>query len=181
MPHAPAVAVLGGGCFWCLEAVFRQLQGVREVVSGYAGGEQPNPSYQDVCSGRTGHAEVVRVAYDPAVLSFRDLLEVFFAIHDPTTRNRQGADVGPQYRSVIFYGDEAQRAQASEMIAELTRARVFGAPIVTELCPAEAFYEAEGYHQGYYGSHSEQPYCQLVIAPKLAKLRREFAARLRTG
>jgi peptide-methionine (S)-S-oxide reductase len=172
-------AILGGGCFWCLEAVFNRLQGVLEVESGYAGGRTADPSYDDVCTGRTGHAEVVRVAFDPAVLSYRDLLRVFFAIHDPTTKDRQGNDVGTQYRSVIFPQNEEQRAQASSVIAELTAQKIWDDPIVTEVADTAVFYPAENYHRQYFERNSAQPYCQFVVAPKVAKFRKQFADRLR--
>jgi peptide-methionine (S)-S-oxide reductase len=172
-------AVLGGGCFWCLEAVFDRLRGVLAVESGYAGGGAANPSYEDVCSGRTGHAEVVRVTFDPAVLSFRDLLKVFFAIHDPTTKDRQGSDVGTQYRSVIFCQNAGQRADAQGVIAELTRAKLWDDPIVTEVADAAPFYKAESYHQLYFERNRGQPYCQFVVAPKVAKFRKEFVDRLK--
>ena len=162
-------AVLGGGCFWCLEAVFDRLRGVLAVESGYAGGAAANPSYEDVCSGRTGNAEVVRVTFDPAALSFRDLLKVFFAIHDPTTKDRQGGDVGTQYRSVIFCQNAEQRADAESVIAELTRAKLWDGPIVTEVADAMPFYKAEGYHQDYYRSNPNQPYCRVIIQPKVEK------------
>lgn len=173
------VATLGGGCFWCLEAVFDELQGVEDVVSGYSGGHVPNPSYEAVCTGRTGHAEVVQITFDPDVISYRDLLRVFFSIHDPTTRNRQGADVGPQYRSVIFYHSPEQKAVAEEVIAELDAAGIWGRPIVTEVVPFQAFYPAEDYHQEYYRRNPYQGYCQVVIAPKVAKFRKEFMDRLK--
>src|SRR5262249_48087136 len=173
-------ATLGGGCFWCLEAVFEQLRGVERVVSGYAGGSVPNPTYPQVCTGRTGHAEVVQVAFDPSVLSFRELLEVFFGTHDPTTLNRQGADVGTQYRSAIFWQTPQQRQVAEELIAELNAARVWDAPIVTEVKPLEQFFPAEDYHQGYYRNNPLQGYCQAVVSPKVAKLRKHFAAKLKT-
>ena len=173
--QASAVATLAGGCFWCLEAVYDELNGVQRVVSGYAGGEMPNPSYQQVCSGRTGHAEVVQVTYDPNVVTYRDLLEIFFTIHDPTTLNRQGADIGTQYRSAIFYHDEEQRHAAEEIIAELEAERAFPNPIVTEVTPLETFYAAEEYHQDYYENNPYQPYCMVVVAPKLAKFRKKFA------
>ncbi len=169
-----AVATLAGGCFWCLEAVYDELQGVQRVVSGYAGGEMPNPSYQQVCSGRTGHAEVVQITYDPNVVTYRDLLEIFFTIHDPTTLNRQGADVGTQYRSAIFYHDEEQRRAAEEIIAELEGERAFANPIVTEVTALDEFYPAEDYHQDYYENNPNQPYCMVVVAPKLAKFRKKF-------
>jgi peptide-methionine (S)-S-oxide reductase len=173
------LATLGGGCFWCLEAVYDELRGVVDVVSGYSGGHVPFPTYRQVCGGDTGHAEVVQITFDPAVISFRELLEVFFAIHDPTTRNRQGADVGPQYRSVIFYHSDAQRATAEQVIAELNAARLWPAPIVTEVVPFTAFYPAEDYHQEYFVNNPNQRYCRIVIAPKVAKFRQQFLARLR--
>jgi peptide-methionine (S)-S-oxide reductase len=182
LPPAPAdeVAILGGGCFWCLDAVFRGLAGVTSVESGYAGGTGANPTYDDVCSGRTGHAEVVKVTFDPAVLSFRDLLTVFFTIHDPTTPNRQGSDVGTQYRSVVFCQTSTQRAIAEEVIASLTSDRLWDKPIVTELADAAPFYPAEGYHQDYFDRNMGQPYCMFVVAPKVAKFRKAFAQRLKT-
>jgi len=173
------VATLGGGCFWCLEAVFEQLQGVNAVVSGYSGGEVPNPSYKQVCRGNTGHAEVVQVTFDPEVITYGQLLEVFFDIHDPTTLNRQGADVGPQYRSVIFYHDEGQRETAAEVMEVLEEEGRWEDPIVTELAPLEAFYEAEGYHQAYYRENATQPYCRVVISPKVAKFRKKHEDRLK--
>lgn len=176
--HTRQVATLGGGCFWCLEAVFELLKGVDKVESGYAGGTVPNPSYRQVCTGTTGHAEVVHITFDPKVITFRELLDVFLTIHDPTTLNRQGADVGPQYRSAIFYHDEEQRAAAEQVIRELEAARLWPAPIVTEVVPFSAFYKAEDYHQGYYRHNAAQSYCQIVIAPKVAKLRQQHLARL---
>ncbi|HZG69417.1 MAG TPA: peptide-methionine (S)-S-oxide reductase MsrA [Herpetosiphonaceae bacterium] len=173
------VATLAGGCFWCLEAVFADLQGVEQVVSGYAGGHVPNPTYRQVCSETTGHAEVVQVRFDPAVISFRELLEVFFTIHDPTTLNRQGADVGSQYRSAIFYHSPEQERTAREVIAELSAARLWDAPIVTEVTPLDTFYPAEDYHQNYYQQNSNQPYCRVVIAPKVAKVRKQYLAKLK--
>ncbi|MEJ2077104.1 MAG: peptide-methionine (S)-S-oxide reductase MsrA [Acidobacteriota bacterium] len=175
MASSNQVATLGGGCFWCLEAVFKELRGVIEVVSGYAGGSVKTPSYRDVCSGRTGHAEVVQITFDPGVISYRDLLRIFFSIHDPTTLNRQGADVGTQYRSVIFWHDEAQKQVAQETIRELSDEGVWRAPIVTQILPLEAFYRAEDYHQNYFDQNPNQPYCQVVVAPKLAKFRKLFA------
>ena len=172
-------AVFGGGCFWCLEAVFQRLPGVKSVESGYAGGRVENPSYKQVCTGNTGHAEVVRVSFDPGQISYRDLLDVFFAIHDPTTLNRQGNDVGTQYRSVIFYNSDEQRREAEKMIAELTAAREFSAPIVTVVEPAGTFYVAEDYHQNYFNENTEQPYCRFIIAPKLEKFRKAFAEKLK--
>jgi peptide-methionine (S)-S-oxide reductase len=172
-------AVLGGGCFWCLEAVFDDLAGVIAVESGYAGGSRANPSYEEVCSGRTGHAEVVRVTFDPAVLSFRDLLRVFFTIHDPTTVDRQGNDVGPQYRSVVFCQTPEQRAMAQEVVAELTAQKLWRDPIVTEIVDDAPFFEAEAYHQEYFARNPGQPYCQVVVAPKVAKFRKHFMERLK--
>lgn len=173
------VATLGGGCFWCLEAVFDQLQGVEHVESGYSGGWVPNPTYKQVCTGNTGHAEVVQITFDPRQISYRELLEVFFAIHDPTTLNRQGADVGTQYRSVIFYHTPEQKAIAEETIRELNAARIWPNPIVTQVVPFEAFYIAEDYHQEYFVNNPYQPYCQVVIAPKVSKFRQKFAHRLK--
>lgn len=168
------VATLGGGCFWCLEAVYDELNGVETVESGYAGGTVPNPTYQQVCNGKTGHAEVIQLAFDPNVISYREILEVFFHIHDPTTLNRQGADVGTQYRSIILYHDDAQKQIAEEVIAELEAAHVWDRPIVTQRVPFEVFYRAEDYHQEYYQNNTYQPYCQVVISPKLTKFRKEF-------
>lgn len=173
--------VLGGGCFWCVEAVFSPLRGVTAAISGYAGGETLNPDYESVCRGRSGHAEVVAVSFDPAVISREEILEIFFAVHDPTTLNRQGADAGTQYRSVIYYADEAQRLAAEKIIARLTAEKVFAAPLVTELAPLVKFYPAEDYHQNYYARNPRQSYCQMVIAPKLAKVRARYASRLRAG
>jgi peptide-methionine (S)-S-oxide reductase len=174
MPHSETVT-LGGGCFWCLEAVYDRMSGVLSVESGYMGGHVENPSYQDVCTGRTGHVEVVQVTFDPDVTSLRDVLEVFFAIHDPTSMDRQGNDAGSQYRSVIFYHDDGQRAVAEEMIREL------GPGIVTEVRPASTFYIAEDYHQEYFQNNPNQPYCAYVVAPKVAKFRQKFAEKLRSG
>jgi peptide-methionine (S)-S-oxide reductase len=171
---------LGGGCFWCLEAVFEQLRGVDKVESGYAGGTMPNPSYQQVCTGTTGHAEVVQITFDPAVISFREILEVFFATHDPTTRNRQGPDVGSQYRSAVFYHSPEQKQTAERVIAELNAAGIWNAPIVTEVTPLEKFYRAEDYHQGYFRQNPGQGYCQAVVGPKVAKFRKQYAAKLKT-
>ena len=172
---------LGGGCFWCVEAVMQPLRGVRRVVSGYAGGHVPNPSYREVCGGRTGHAEVVQVTFDPDEVSLRDLLTVFFATHDPTTPNRQGADIGPQYRSAIFYETPEQKRTAEAVIADLEAEGVYDDPIVTELAPLETFYEAEEVHQDYFARNPGQPYCQAVIAPKVAKLRRTYLDRLKAA
>jgi peptide-methionine (S)-S-oxide reductase len=173
------MATLGGGCFWCLEAVYKELKGVESVVSGYAGGELANPTYEQVCGGRTGHAEVVQITYDPQVVSFRDLLDVFFTIHDPTTRDRQGADVGPQYRSIILYHDEAQKLEAERAIAAVGEKGLWPDPIVTEVVPRETFFPGESYHQDYYENNPRQRYCQIVIAPKVAKFRKEHLARLK--
>lgn len=174
------VATLGGGCFWCLEAVFDELKGVEQVESGYSGGTVPNPSYEAVCAEITGHAEVVQITFDPQVISFKEILEVFFAVHDPTTLNRQGADVGTQYRSAIFYHTPEQQAIAEQVIQQLTAARLWRAPIVTEVTPFTAFYRAENYHQEFFQRNPGQLYCQFVIAPKVAKLRKEFLAKLKS-
>lgn len=179
-PAPLETATLGGGCFWCLDEVFRQLRGVRHVESGYAGGHVPDPSYRDVCGGDTGHAEVVRVTFDPAAISFRDLLDVFFTVHDPTTLNRQGADVGTQYRSVIFHHSPEQKAVAERTIAELDAQKVWGAPIVTQLEPVPEYWPAEDYHQEYVRRNPGQPYCRIVIEPKVAKLRQKHFEKLRT-
>ena len=173
------LATLAGGCFWCLEAVFERLRGVDKVQSGYAGGHLPDPSYELVCTGMTGHAEVVQVTFDPAVISYRELLEVFFAFHDPTTLNRQGVDIGSQYRSAIFVHDAGQEAVARDVVAALEREQVFSAPIVTEVVPLERFYAAEAYHDAYYRRNPNQGYCAAVIAPKVAKLRKQYGSRLR--
>ena len=172
-------ATLAGGCFWCLEAVYAELRGVERVISGYAGGHVPNPTYEQVCGGRTGHAEVVQVTFDPRTISFREILEVFFAIHDPTSMDRQGNDSGPQYRSVIFYHSDEQRRTAEVTIAEFTSEKLFGRPIVTEVRPASTFYIAEDYHQEYFRNNPQQPYCTYVVSPKVRKFREKFAARLR--
>ncbi len=170
------VATLGGGCFWCLEAVYQQVRGVERVVSGYSGGTVENPTYEQVCTGRTGHAEVVQITFDPEIISFADLLTIFWRIHDPTTPNRQGADVGTQYRSVIFYHNDDQRRIAEQSKAEA--ASLWPNPIVTEIVPFQAFYEAEPYHQNYYRRNPHQPYCRVVIDPKVSKFRQTFADRL---
>jgi peptide-methionine (S)-S-oxide reductase len=172
------VATLGGGCFWCLEAVFEQLRGVQKVESGYAGGSAANPTYQQVCTDTTGHAEVVQVTFDPAVISYREVLEVFFGIHDPTTLNRQGADTGTQYRSVILYHSPEQKQTAEQVIAELNAAGIWDRPIVTQVVPFDAFYKAEDYHQGYFRANPRQPYCMAVVGPKVAKFRKQFAGKL---
>ncbi len=173
------LATLAGGCFWCLEAVFEQLRGVTKVVSGYAGGQVPNPNYAAVCSGTTGHAEVLQIAFDPAVITFRDLLDVFFTIHDPTTLNRQGGDEGTQYRSAIFHHTPEQKAKAERAIEELEAAKVWDDPIVTEIVPFTVFYPAENYHQEYYRRNANQPYCRAVIAPKVTELRSKYLEKLK--
>ena len=178
MPQSE-IATLGGGCFWCLEAVYLEMEGVLQVESGYMGGSVQNPSYEQVCSGRTGHVEVVQVTFDSSLISYRDVLEVFFGIHDPTTLNRQGNDAGTQYRSVIFYHDERQHESAEEVIRELTAEEIFPGPIVTAVEPAGVFYKAEDYHQEYFRHHPQQPYCAFVVAPKVKKFREKFAARWR--
>lgn len=177
--HRVEVATLAGGCFWCLEAVYKELRGVERVVSGYIGGTTMNPSYQQVCAGTTGHAEAVQITFDPQVVSYTDLLDIFFTIHDPTTLNRQGADVGTQYRSAIFYHTDEQRAAAEEVIARLTADELWGAPIVTEVVPAGEFYPAEDYHQDYFERNPAQPYCRAVVAPKVAKFRGKYFAQLK--
>lgn len=169
------IAVLGGGCFWCTEAVYLEVKGVNRVESGYTGGPQPDPTYEQVCSGTTGHAEVVRLEFDPDVISYRDLLEIFFTIHDPTTLNRQGNDVGTQYRSVIYYQSPEQEATARQVMAEM--AHVWDAPIVTELSPAQPYFKAEDYHQNYFAQHPLQGYCAFVVEPKVVKFRQMHAAR----
>lgn len=175
------VATLAGGCFWCLEAVYQQMDGISRIVSGYMGGTVDRPTYQQVCAGNTGHAEVVEVRFDPDITTFRDILEVFFTIHDPTTKDRQGNDVGSQYRSAIFYHSEEQRKIAEEIIAELTSDRVFPGSIVTEVVPASTFYAAEDYHQNYFAQNSNQPYCMFVVAPKLEKFRAKFKRKARAA
>jgi peptide-methionine (S)-S-oxide reductase len=174
---ATEVAILGGGCFWCLEAVYLEVRGVTRVESGYMGGHTANPSYEQVCAGTSGHAEVVRLEFDPGVASYRDILEIFFTIHDPTTVDRQGNDVGPQYRSVIFFTSPGQEAIARKVMAEM--AGVWDAPIVTQLQPAQAWYKAEDYHQDYFNQHPLQGYCAFVVAPKVAKFRKVFTNRLK--
>jgi len=172
-------AVLGGGCFWCVEAAFLQLEGVESVRSGYMGGKRPNPTYEQVCTGVTGHVEVAEITYDHTKISYRDLLEVFFTAHDPTTLNRQGNDVGEQYRSVIFYLNEEQKKAAEEVIAEWTREKVFADPIVTAVEPAQTFWPAENYHQNYFANNPNQPYCMFAVAPKVKKVRQKFASRVK--
>jgi peptide-methionine (S)-S-oxide reductase len=176
---AHETATLAGGCFWCIETVFNRLRGVESAVSGYMGGHTPSPTYRDICNGDTGHAEVVQVRFDPEVISYRDLLDVFFTLHDPTQLNRQGNDVGTQYRSAIFWHTPGQKAEAEAVIAELVSAGQFAAPIVTELAEATTFYPAEDYHQRYFELNPQQPYCQFVVAPKVAKAQTKFAGRLK--
>jgi peptide-methionine (S)-S-oxide reductase len=178
MEQGREIATLGGGCFWCTEAVFQQVQGVLAVESGYTGGQVDNPTYEQVCSGETGHAEVVRVTFDPAVIGYREILEIFFATHDPTTLNRQGNDVGTQYRSVIYPHSDAQRETAEAVMRELTEQRLYDAPLVTRIEPEQPYWPAEAYHQNYYRQHPNQGYCAFVISPKLAKFREKFAHRL---
>ena len=173
------LATLAGGCFWCLEAVYNELRGIESVVSGYAGGHDPNPTYEAVCSETTGHAEVVQIAFDPDMVSFRELLEVFFTIHDPTTLNRQGNDVGTQYRSAVYYHDEEQRLIAEEVIEEMTGAGLWDDPIVTEITALDKFYEAEEYHQQYFEKNPFQPYCFVVVRPKVSKFRKKFVSKLK--
>ncbi len=179
LPPEKEIATLGGGCFWCIEAAFDQLKGVDSVESGYMGGQQANPTYEAVCTGASGHAEVVQITFDPSVISFQDLLRVFFAIHDPTTLNRQGNDVGTQYRSVIFYHSPEQEATAKDVITTLTTEKLFDSPIVTEVSPAQTFYRAENYHQEYFARNPLQPYCAYLIAPKMAKFRQQFESKLK--
>ncbi len=178
-PQGKEFATLAGGCFWCLEAVYDQMKGVESVESGYMGGQDPNPTYEAVCTGRTGHAEVIRLTFDPSIISFRDILEVFFSIHDPTTLNRQGNDVGTQYRSAIFYHTPDQKAMAQDIIATFTKEHVFDRPIVTEVVPAQAFFVAEDYHQEYFVRNPSQPYCTYLVTPKVAKFRKQFAEKLK--
>jgi peptide-methionine (S)-S-oxide reductase len=179
VPAGRETATLAGGCFWCLEAVYDGLKGVESVESGYMGGRSPDPTYEQVCSGTTGHAEVVRITFDPAVVSFEDLLDVFFVIHDPTTLNRQGNDVGTQYRSAIFYHTPRQKEAAVAAVAKLGAARLWSGKIVTEISPAAAFHPAEPYHREYYARNPYQPYCQAVVAPKVAKFRKQFLGKLK--
>jgi len=175
------VATLGGGCFWCTEAIFDQLKGVEKVESGYSGGKVPNPSYEDVCTGNTGHAESIQITFNPKQISFKEILQIFFTTHDPTTLNKQGADVGTQYRSAIFYHNPDQEAVAKEVIKETNAAKVWKKQIVTEVAPFKAFYKAEDYHQEYFKNNSRQPYCQVVIAPKIVKLREHYREKLKTA
>jgi peptide-methionine (S)-S-oxide reductase len=178
-PKRIEVTTLGGGCFWCTEAVFSQLKGVEEIKRGYSGGNVENPSYEQVSTGKTGHAEVAQITFDPAVISFKEILQIFFSTHDPTSLNRQGADIGTQYRSVIFYHDDEQKAIAEQVIKEFSDEGAFDAPIVTQVEPLKAFYKAEDYHREYYNRHPEQPYCRVVIAPKIAKFRQLYLSKLK--
>jgi peptide-methionine (S)-S-oxide reductase len=173
------IATLAGGCFWCLEAVFKEVDGVEEVTSGYTGGTTVNPTYQEVCTGTTGHAEAVQLTFNPGKISYREILQIFFSVHDPTTLNRQGGDVGTQYRSAIFYHNESQRAIAEAVIKELNEAHLWKKPIVTQLLPLEKFYPAEDYHREYFSRHPEQSYCQVVISPKVSKFRKQWTKRLK--
>lgn len=174
-------ATLGGGCFWCLEAVFEQARGVEQVVSGYSAGQTENPSYEQICTGQTGHAEVVQITFDPQTISYRALLEIFFTIHDPTTANRQGNDRGTQYRSIILYHDLNQQSVAQTVMQEISASNIWGAPLVTQVQALDRFYPAETYHQGYYRGHSTQPYCQVVVAPKVLKFREKYHALLKNA
>ena len=174
------VATLAGGCFWCVEAAFKEVAGVEKVVSGYTGGVVIDPTYEQVCSGKTGHAEAVQVSFDPSRVSYREILEIFLSIHDPTTLNRQGADVGTQYRSAIFYHSDQQKAIADDLVAELNTAHLWRDPVVTQIAPLDAFYSAEEYHQGYFAHHPEQGYCRAVISPKLSKFRQRWSKYLKS-
>ncbi len=179
--HQHELATLAGGCFWCLEAVYLQLKGVEKSVSGYAGGAVKNPTYNQVCGGRTGHAEVVQVTFDPAIVSYEDLLKIFFTIHDPTTLNRQGNDVGTQYRSAIYYQSQEQKATAERVIAELNEAKLWNGPIVTEVTPLDIFYPAEEYHQNYFERNPNQPYCRAIIVPKVSKFRQYYFNKMKSA
>ena len=178
-PIGTEVATLGGGCFWCTEAVFSQLKGVEKIEPGYSGGEHENPTYEEVSAGTTGHAEVAQITFDPNVISFKEILQIFFSTHDPTTLNRQGPDIGSQYRSVIFYHNNQQKEIAEQVIKELSEEKIFDAPIVTQVVPLETVYKAEDYHKEYFKRHPEQPYCRVVIAPKVAKLRQLYLSKLK--
>lgn len=173
------IATLGAGCFWCTEAIFNEIKGVEKVESGFSGGRASNPSYEDVCTGKTGHAEAVQVTFDPKIISFEEIMKIFFTAHDPTTMNRQGADVGEQYRSVIFYRSEKQRKTAEQVVKELESQKIWGKPIVTQIVPFKAFYKAEDYHQNYYKKNRYHPYCLLIINPKLRKFRESFEGKLK--
>jgi len=174
------IATLGGGCFWCLQPAFQDLQGVEKVEVGYSGGTVANPTYQQVCTGTTGHAEVVQVTFSPDVISYDEILKAFFAVHDPTTKDRQGADVGTQYRSVIFYHNESQKKAAEQIFRQIDAEKIWSAPVVTQIVPFQAFYRAEEYHQNYFENNPDQGYCRLAIAPKIAKFRKKYASRLKT-
>lgn len=174
-----SIATLGEGCFWCSEAIFQRVKGVVKVESGYSGGTIPNPTYEQVCSGKTGHAEVVQIRFDPIIISFKEILEIFFSTHDPTSLNRQGADVGTQYRSVIFYHNEEQKKIAEEMKEKLNTSKIWNEPIITEISPFKNFYKAEDYHQNYYNNNTSQPYCSFVISPKIDKLKKIFSNKLK--
>ena len=178
-PIGTEVATLGGGCFWCTEAVFSQLKGVEKIEPGYSGGEHENPTYEEVSAGTTGHAEVAQITFDPNVISFKEILQIFFSTHDPTTLNRQGPDIGSQYRSVIFYHNNQQKEISEQVIKELSEEKIFDVPIVTQVVPLENFYKAEDYHKEYFKRHPEQPYCRVVIAPKVAKLRQLYLRKLK--
>jgi len=178
-PSSTEIATLAGGCFWCIEAVFREVDGVEKVIPGYTGGSTVNPSYEQVCTGRTGHAESVQVSFDPSIISYRGLLEIFFSVHDPTTLNRQGADTGTQYRSAIFYHNQQQKNVAEELIGELNKAHKYKNPIVTQLVPLDTYYPAENYHSEYFSRNSEQGYCQIVISPKVDKFRKQWKKKLK--
>jgi peptide-methionine (S)-S-oxide reductase len=178
-PEGREVATLAGGCFWCLEAIFKEVMGIEKVVSGYSGGTTVNPSYVEVCSGATGHAESTQLTYDPKKISFREILAIFFSVHDPTTLNRQGADVGTQYRSAIFYHNEKQKTEAEEAIRQLNASKAWGAPVVTQVAPYKDFYPAEEYHQEYFARNPENPYCSVAIAPKLDKFRKQYLKKVK--
>jgi len=173
------VATLGGGCFWCLEAIYNELKGIIKVESGYTGGPVPNPTYKQVCTGTTGHAEVIQITYDPNIITFKEILQIFFTMHDPTTLNRQGNDVGTQYRSIILYHNQNQKKTTDQVINEITQARIWNAPIITQIIPYNIFYKAEEYHQEYYKKNPEQSYCRIIIAPKIAKLRKQYFEKLK--
>ncbi len=175
------IATLGGGCFWCLEPLFKDLTGVEDVVVGYSGGTVPNPSYEQVCTGKTGHAEVVQISFDPSVISFTEILEAFFNAHDPTTPNRQGADVGPQYRSIILYHSQKQKEDAERVVEDLDASGAWKVPLVTEVVPFKEFYKAEAYHQNYFAKNPAQAYCQVVIAPKVEKFQKQYGPKLKKG
>ena len=179
LPGQKEVATLGGGCFWCTEVVFNEIKAVKKVESGYSGGTVANPTYEQVSTGTTGHAEVIQITFDPEVISFKEILEIFFTMHDPTTLNRQGPDVGTQYRSVIFYHTNEQKAVAEQVIKEITNAKIWDAPIVTQIEPFKTFYKAEDYHTDYFERHPEQPYCRIVIAPKIVKLQKLYLNKLK--